>query len=357
MKKKWLCVLGLVFVLAGCGNGGEDGIATTGTDELAVVESTGDENAEVADAETAIDETVATEEVESVGDEGEETVEEPEVLETLEPEKKEMNYELVWSDEFEGDAIDTTKWDFQFGDGRLYGVQGWGNAEEQYYTSREENARVEDGKLLITAIKEDPLFRGMQYTSARMRTVTNTGEVLYATTYGRIEASIKLPVGDGIWPAFWMLPASEEAYGDWAASGEIDIMEVRGRLPRIVNGTLHYGGAWPSNTYTNGFYELPEDMDVTQFHTYSIEWEPEEIRWYVDDYCYFIMTSEDWYCNSIGEVRECADSAPFDVPFYILLNVAVGGNFDPEADMTDTVFPATMEVDYVRVYEAQQEAQ
>ena len=351
MKKKILLAMCVGLLLAGCGNAKDveendiSGEVVNESEENAVAENI---DAEDVDAENADAE--KSESADAGGEDADPENQNQEAGQETEAQREPITYNLVWSDEFDGEEIDTTKWDFQYGTGNLYGVQFWGNNEEQYYTSREENARVEDGKLLITAIKEEERFKGMQYTSARMRTITNTGEVLYATTYGKIEARIKLPAGDGIWPAFWMLPADQTAYGAWAASGEIDIMEVRGRLPRVVNGTLHYGGAWPSNTYTNESYELPEDMDVTQFHNYSIEWEPDEIRWYVDDVCYFTMTSDEWYCNSIGEVKECADSAPFDVPFYILLNVAVGGNFDPEADMTDTVFPATMEVDYVRVY-------
>ncbi|MBR1931407.1 MAG: family 16 glycosylhydrolase [Lachnospiraceae bacterium] len=340
MKKKILFALCAAFVIVGCGNREQQKQPDTEQQENTEQENTEQQNTEQQP------ETEQT--ADSITDA---TSKEPEesVFEGLET--PDIEYVLVWSDEFDGDGIEPEKWDFQYGNGSLYGVQFWGNNEEQYYTSREENARVEDGKLLITAIREEERFRGMQYTSARMRTITNTGEVLYATTYGRVEARIKLPAGDGIWPAFWMLPTDQTAYGAWAASGEIDIMEVRGRLPRVVNGTLHYGGPYPGNTYTNESYELPAENDVTDYHVYAVEWEPEEIRWFVDDICYFKMSSEEWYCKSGGEVKDVSDAAPFDVPFNIILNVAVGGNFDPEADMSGTVFPATMEVDYVRVYQ------
>ncbi len=349
MKKKLICVLCLGLLLAGCQKTGDSDAGETGKAEAVTTEdlSVEETQTETIGAEEAGMEETGTEETELEEQSGEE------VFRGYETPERE--YELVWSDEFDGDAIDSSKWDFQYGNGSLYGVQFWGNNEEQYYTSREENARVEDGKLLITAIREEERFRGMNYTSARMRTITNTGEVLFGTTYGRVEAYIKLPAGDGVWPAFWMLPTDQKAYGAWAASGEIDIMEVRGRLPRVVNGTLHYGGPHPGNVYTNQTYELPEDNDTTNYHLYAVEWEPEEIRWFVDDICYFKMSSDEWFCKSGGEVKEVSDSAPFDVPFNIILNIAVGGNFDPDAKTSETEFPATMEVDYVRVYQEKTE--
>lgn len=251
-------------------------------------------------------------------------------------------YELIWNDEFDGDTLDTTKWDYQYGNGGEYGTPGWGNNEWQYYLAREENVRVEDGKLIITAMKENNI-----YTSGRIRTITNSGEVLFSTTYGRVEARIKLPVGDGLWPAFWMLPVDPSIYGTWAASGEIDIMEAKGRLPGAFSCAAHYGQTWPNNVYSGQEYTFPEGTDITDFHLYTVEWEPEEIRYYVDGECYYTLT--DWYSkNAKGE--EYQKGAPFDTPFYILLNMAVGGNFDPQADTKNTEFPAQMEVDFVRVY-------
>lgn len=258
---------------------------------------------------------------------------------------------LVWNDEFDGGELDTSKWSFQCGTGTEYGLDGWGNSEEQYYTDRLENVKVEDGKLLITAIKEERPYSGMKYTSGRLRTVTDDNEVLFATTYGRIEARIKMPSGDGLWPAFWMLPVDETIYGGWAASGEIDIMEARGRLPQVAGGTLHYGKVWPNNTYKGQDYTFPEGTDITDFHVYSLEWEPGVLRWYVDDECFYTM--DKWFSQGKGCGAEYTTPAPFDVPFYILLNMAVGGTFDPDADLEKAEFPATMEVDFVRVYEKQ----
>ncbi len=252
-------------------------------------------------------------------------------------------YVLVWNDEFDGDTLDRTKWDYQYGNGGEYGNSGWGNNEWEFYLDREENIRVEDGKLIITAMKE-----GNVYTSARIRTITNGGKVLFSTTYGRIEAAIKCPTGEGIWPAFWMLPVDSSIYGTWAASGEIDIMEAKGRLPGQFSCAAHYGASWPKNVYSGQEYVFEEGTDITDFHLYSVEWEPDEIRWYVDNECYYTLT--DWYSKDSGG-NDYPEGAPFDVPFYILLNMAIGGNFDPEADTKNTEFPVDMEVDYVRVYQ------
>ncbi len=236
-------------------------------------------------------------------------------------------YELVWSDEFDGPTIDGTKWGFEV-NGR-----GGGNNELQYYTDRPENAQIVNGKLQIIARAET--YTGpdgtRQYTSARMRTL-NKGD----WTYGRIEASMKLPYGQGMWPAFWMLPTNY-VYGGWPQSGEIDIMENVGFEPDVVHGTIHYGPAWPNNKSTGASVAVPNAS--TQFHTYAIEWEEDEIRWYVDGSLYSVRTPAD----------VAPDFYPFDQDFHLLLNVAVGGNWPGSPDGT-TVFPQVMEVDYVRVY-------
>ena len=178
-------------------------------------------------------------------------------------------WSLVWNDEFSGRKLDTQKWDYQLGTGSQYGLDGWGNQELQYYTK--ENIRLEKGMLIIEAKKEDK--EGKPYTSGRIRTMKDDGTVLFAPLYGRIEARMQLPGGSGIWPAFWMLPA-DTAYGMWAASGEIDIMEFRGRLPNRTYGTLHYGEQWPGQKNSGSMYKFPEGEDGTGFHTYAVEWEP-----------------------------------------------------------------------------------
>jgi len=253
------------------------------------------------------------------------------------------NWKLVWNDEFNGSKIDETKWGFQLGTGSQYGLDGWGNNELQYYTK--ENAFVKKGNLVIEARKEAK--GGMAYTSSRLRTMTEDEQILYAPTFGKIEARIQAPSGNGIWPAFWMLPATDK-YGVWAASGEIDIMEIKGRLPNRTYGTVHYGQAWPGQKESGSMYKFPEDEDTTDFHVYSLEWEPGVLRWLVDDNVYYETSS--WY-GMDSEGNEFDYPAPFDVPFYIVLNLAVGGIFDDYRVPDANDIPAQMLVDYVRVYE------
>ncbi len=295
------------------------------------------------------EESQATGEEETVGQPSEDVQTEEQQVKEPEPyvdklDRTDEGFVLVWNDEFDGDTLDTTKWDYQYGNGGEYGNSGWGNNEWQYYLNREENIRVEDGKLIITAVKEESV---MPYTSARIRTIKNDGTVLFSTTYGRIEARIKMPASEGMWPAFWMLPVDESIYGAWAASGELDIMESKGRLPQQFGGAAHYGRTWPNNSFQNKEYVFPQGTDITDYHLYSIEWEPDEIRWYVDNECFFTMT--DWFSEDASGTAY-PEPAPFDVPFYIILNMAVGGNFDPDANLNNAEFPAEMEVDFVRVY-------
>ncbi|WP_238322972.1 carbohydrate binding domain-containing protein [Gorillibacterium massiliense] len=253
---------------------------------------------------------------------------------------------MVWDDEFNGtgnrlnaQGIDMDKWGFQTGTGSQYGLTDWGNNEGEFY--KEENAVVKDGKLVISAKKENQ--SGKSYTSARLY----TGET-YAKKYGKIEARMKLPEGQGFWPAFWMLP-KDSAYGVWASSGELDIMEAKGQEPDRVNGTIHFGQPWPGNKYSGGAYQFPEGSSIGQFHTYSVEWEPGEIRWYVDDQLY--STKTNWDSTGADQPAKYAFPAPYDQAFYIVLNLAVGGNYVDNKLPEDNRFPETMEVDYVRVYE------
>jgi beta-glucanase (GH16 family) len=240
------------------------------------------------------------------------------------------NCTLVWSDEFDGTAVDTNKWEFMIGDGSAYGIPGWGNNELQFYTAN--NATLANGALTITAREE--AMGGLNYTSARLRTL-NKGD----WTYGRFEMRAKLPVGQGMWPAFWML-SSVPDYGGWAASGEIDIMESIGSNPEQIFGTLHYGGEFPDNVYSGSGTFLPAGT-AQDWHEYAIEWQLGEIRWYLDDQLY--ATQNNWYSTA------APFPAPFDVNFHLLLNLAVGGNFPGNPDGT-TVFPQAYVIDYVRVY-------
>jgi beta-glucanase (GH16 family) len=245
-------------------------------------------------------------------------------------------YELVWSDEFDGETIDESKWSFDIGDGcdRGEGLCGWGNNELQYYTDSPENAYVEDGKLVIRAKKEIPFFLGQyQYTSARMVT-KNKGD----WTYGRIDVRAKMPLGKGLWPAAWMLP-TDTVYGIWPKSGEIDIMEYLGDEPNRVFGTIHYGhDFWRFNSQ---YLELEEGTFAEDFHVFSAIWNENCIQFLMDD-------------QPIGEPNTRSTTLPttwpFDQPFHMILNIAVGGNLPGNPDGT-TQFPQTMEVDYVRVYQ------
>ncbi|NJB85864.1 beta-glucanase (GH16 family) [Lewinella marina] len=230
--------------------------------------------------------------------------------------------ELVWSDEFNGEALDTTAWNYELGDG-CPNLCGWGNAERQHYTR--DNHRLEDGHLVITARKE-----GEGYTSTRITTKNK-----HAFQYGRIETRAKLPVGEGLWPAFWMLGKNIDSVG-WPRCGEIDILEYVGREPGEVFTSLHtpatHGAT--ASTKKSRFADIEEG-----FHRYAAEWTADEISFFVDDQLVYTYDPE--------ERNE--DVWPFDQPFYILINLAIGGNFGgPGVD--DSIFPQEYIIDYVRVY-------
>ena len=231
--------------------------------------------------------------------------------------------ELVWSDEFNGDALDLTSWNFELGDG-CPNLCGWGNNERQVYTK--ENHRLEDGKLIITAKKEGDL-----YTSTR---ITTQGK--HEFQYGRMEARAKVAVGQGIWPAFWMLGSDIKEVG-WPASGEIDILEYVGREEDMVYTTLHV----PAGHGDSAFSKKTKFEDIEEgYHVYAAEWSPEQIEFFVDDQSVFVYNPED----------KTKAVWPFDQPFYFILNLAIGGNFGgPEVDYS--IFPQEYAIDYVRVYE------
>ena len=212
------------------------------------------------------------------------------------------------------------------------GSDGWGNNELQYYTKRADNVVVEDGMLKITAIKE--AYEGSDYTSARILTKGK-----FAQQYGRFEARIKVPSGKGFWPAFWMLGANHETVG-WPQCGEIDIMENRGSEPTIIGGSLHGPGYSGGNPVTKE-YQLMSDRFDTGFHVFGVEWTEDYVNYYVDDVLYNQITRDD-----------ISGEWVFDQPFFIVLNLAVGGNYDGTPS-EDTEFPQHMLVDYVRVYAAE----
>ncbi len=236
---------------------------------------------------------------------------------------------LRWQDEFSGPAIDRANWTFDIGDGTLYGIPGWGNDERQFYTERPENARIEDGVLVIEA-REERIIRG-DYTSARLKT-----EGLQELQFGRIEARIQIPRGQGLWPAFWMLGTEGDR---WPGIGEIDIMENIGREPHQIHGTVH-GPGYSGGNGVGGSLIKPAAPFADDYHIYAIEWEPDAIRWYVDDRLFSTVTPEDVPGDWVFD----------DHPFYLILNVAVGGHWPGDPDET-TPFPQQMRVDYVRVYQ------
>ncbi|MCM3694342.1 carbohydrate binding domain-containing protein [Neobacillus niacini] len=269
--------------------------------------------------------------------------------ENLKNKQNKSEWSLVWSDEFSGSKIDRSKWTYDIGnwivdeDGNGI-TSGWGNNEKEYYTDSNENAFIDDGKLVIKAKKEQVTdqFGSYEYTSAKLKT-----KGLFSKKYGRYEIKAKLPVGKGLWPAIWMLP-EEDKYGSWAASGEIDIMEAWGSRPNTVAGTIHYGEGWPNNKHTGKEFMLPEKRGIDSWHTYALEWEPGELRWYVDGELY--QTQNKWYSKGKDNAANYTYPAPFDQEFYLVMNLAVGGWFDGNPDET-TKFPSQMEIDYVRVYD------
>ena len=269
-------------------------------------------------------------------------------------------WSLVWQDEFEGHQLDPLKWDFDIGNGFFdyqnhVWVPGWGNEELQYYTREPANVSVKDSLLTIRALKES--LHGCGYTSARLKTRQRDGTALFTKLYGRFEWRAKVPWGKGLWPALWMLP-QHDAYGGWAASGEIDVMEIVGDKPQQVLNSIHFGSTYPERSLITQVHALPGDSTVADWHVYAVEWEPGEIRFYVDGV--HTSTRDHWWScgntkDGLGQLpRRAADlhpwPAPFDQPFYLVMNVAVGGNF-PGVPNAATQFPAELVLDYVRVYE------
>jgi beta-glucanase (GH16 family) len=242
-------------------------------------------------------------------------------------------YVLTWSDEFNGvngSLPDSSKWVMETGG------NGWGNNELETYTNRTQNAHVQNGNLVITANKEkytgaDGIAR--EYTSARIKTAG-----LFEQKYGRFEARIKIPQGQGMWPAFWMLGNNIDKAG-WPACGEIDVMENIGKEPAIAHGSMH-GPGYSGDKGLTGSYSLPSGKFADDFHIFAVEWEAAAVRFYVDGNLYETRTPAD---------VPAGQAWVFDHPFFILLNVAVGGGWPGNPDAT-TVFPQTMLVDYVRVY-------
>jgi beta-glucanase (GH16 family) len=242
------------------------------------------------------------------------------------------NWKLSWSDEFDGVAgslPDAAKWSYDIGTGN----NGWGNNELEYYTNRPQNISQDgNGNLVITAIKEN--YQGSSYTSARIKT-----KGIFEQKYGRFEAKIKSPYGQGLWPAFWMLGNNVDT-DSWPLCGEIDIMEIKGQLPSVVYGTLHGPGYSGANAISNSYTLINNRFD-TDFHIFAVEWNENKIDFFVDNYLYKRINKSD---------VEAKGKWVYDHPFFLILNLAVGGNFLGFPN-SQTTFPQKLTVDYVRVYQ------
>lgn len=275
---------------------------------------------------------------------------------------KNASWKLVWADEFDGVALDETRWT------REQSCWGGGNNERQCYTNRVENARVDNGVLVLSARAEEftgPLYplhyerlhneqtHTQSYTSGK---VITHGKADWK--YGRISARIKLPAGQGPWTAFWMLP-TDSAYGGWPLSGEIDIMEsvnletacsdCKGEVEHRTSGAVHFGGEMPDNTYL--YFKTNHEKSgspADDWRVYSIEWAEGVLQWFVDGKVVMRLDKSDWYT----EANASSDAAPFDQPFYLNLNLAVGGNLSEKQNVggvDETIFPTKMLIDWVRV--------
>ncbi len=279
------------------------------------------------------------------------------------------SWQLVWSDEFDGTQINKNKWS------HVVDCNGGGNNEQQCYTDLKSNAFVEDGLLNIVAMEKDYSQQNsingeagdtsaLPYTSAKLQTM-NKGD----WKYGRFEIRAKLPYGQGTWPAIWMLP-TDYVYGGWAASGEIDIVEAANlktpsdaddatdnELESRIHGTLHFGEKWPNNVHSGTSHKFaPTKNPADSFHTYALEWQEDEIRWYVDDVHYATQRKSGWYSKYhlndelvIGE-----GSAPYNQNFHLILNLAVGGAWASKVNnkgIDKSIFPQVLQVDFVRVYQ------
>lgn len=246
-------------------------------------------------------------------------------------------YTLAYSDEFNGAALDLTKWNL------VCDGSGGGNNELQYYLPFPANHFLEGGKLTIRVLKQS--FLGQPYTSAKLTT-----QGLFDFTYGYVEARVKVPQGQGLWPAFWTMP-KDSLYGQWPTSGEIDIMEILSGDPGKLYGTIHYGPAWPNQKQSGGVKVATPGTDYSQdYHVYAVDWRADRIDWYLDGVKYFTVAKSDvadWQTGSQG-AGVSADGWPFNIPHYLIFNMAMGGQWPgaPDASITQ----GDMLVDYVRVY-------
>lgn len=302
-QKLWLGITATALtmgLLVGCGQ-----TETTETEPEAVVEET------------------------AVTEEPEEVVEEVEEAEASEVPKLE-GYNLLWNDEFDGDTLNEDIWT------RELREPGWTNEELQEYTDSDDNIYLEDGKLVLRALKSEDEY----YTSGKVNSQNKMD-----FTYGKVVARAKAPEGQGLWPAIWMMPQDEEHYGQWPKCGEIDIMEVLGNETNVAYTTLHYG---EPHAQQQAVKTLSKGSFAEDFHEYSVEWEPGEIRWYIDDE--EMLVANDWFSATADGVEQDYP-APFDQPFFVQMNLAVGGTWPGDPDDTTDFDNAKFEIDYVRVYQ------
>ena len=311
MRKKLICAsLAAFLILTGCGKQGKDAGSTS--IETGAPETTVQQTIELPSAET--EETTEAQTVSSV----------PDLI----------GYTLLWNDEFDGDALDESIWNYEPHE------PGWTNEELQEYTTSTDNVFVRDGSLVIKAIKTEK--DGKDYYTSGKVTSQNKKDFLY----GKVVARAKVPEGQGLWPAIWMMPQDEDHYGQWPKCGEIDIMEVLGSSVDTAYGTVHYGephAEQQGKVVLDGGNTFAND-----FHEYSVEWEPGEIRWYIDGGLY--LTVSDWFTAVEGE-DDKPYPAPFDQPFFVQMNLAVGGTWPGNPDETTNFDNAEFEIDYVRVYQ------
>ena len=237
--------------------------------------------------------------------------------------------QLYWADEFNGESLNGNKWTYEIGNGS----GGWGNNESQYYTNS--NDFVSNGVLTIRAKEET--INGFNYTSTRIKTQNKV-----KFTYGYVEARISLPAVTGMWPAFWMMP-NDSYYGGWPHSGEIDIMEAKGRFPSNSSSALHFSTSNGDHTYLSN---EKTGHNITQFHKYAVEWKEDSIKYYIDDVCHLNIDKYQWTTKN----AQGSATAPFDKDFYLILNLAVGGHFDGYSLPPAGFGYADMQVDYVRVF-------
>ena len=313
-NKRLLAATAAVMMLTGCGTAAAPSEDTAPATEAATEEATEAETEAATEAETE-----APTEKKPAAD----AADVPEI----------KGYELLWHNEFDGDSMNEDIWSYEPHE------PGWTNEELQEYTTSTDNVFVRDGKMVLKAIKTDKNGKDY-YTSGKIKS-QNKQDFMY----GKVVASAKVPEGQGLWPAIWMMPKDESYYGQWPKCGEIDIMEVLGSDVKTAYGTLHYG---EPHGEQQGTVVLDSGSFASDFHEYSVEWEPGEMRWYIDGELY--LTVNDWFTAVQGE-DEKPYPAPFNQPFFVQMNLAVGGTWPGNPDETTDFDNAEFEIDYVRVYQ------